>query len=476
MKNSAVGRTDMLTRSVSYLLVKLSVPPMAGMLIMSVFGLADTFFVARLGSDALAALTLVIPVQVLITSMASATGVGITSLIGRTLGRGERAYADNAAWHGVILAIVYGFLFIGLGMKYMDEILLFFGCETQIFVLSKGYMRIILAGCFFTFVPIILTSVIQGEGNTFLPVLISAVSMGLNVALDPVFIFGMGPISGMGLNGAAVAGVIAQGVSSLLVVGLVTKKKRFLSWSVRNFHPSFKVLIDIYRVGIPTLIMELTGVLIMGYLNRLLAGYSFTAVAALGIFLRIRSMMYMPVFGLIQGTMPIAAFAFGAGNYNRVKEILVKAAAASFLFMAAAWVIMQVYPMWIIQYFSREPALTLLGVNCMRTAALFIPLIGPVLILSTVLQAAGKGMEAMSLSLCRQIGFFLPLLIILPRYYSLNGIWMAFSISELLAACLALGFLLRLWRELQAPRVPFFLLFGWRYAAGRFLTWLKWRQ
>lgn len=449
---------------------------MAGMFIMSVFGLVDTFFVARLGSDALAALTLVIPVQVLITSMASATGVGITSLIGRTLGKGDRAYADNAAWHGVILAIFYGIIFIWLGMKYMDEILLLFGCETHIFVLSKGYMRIILGGCFFTFVPIILTSVIQGEGDTFFPVMIAMVSVALNVLLDPVFIFGMGPIAGMGLNGAAAAGVIAQGVSSLLAVSLVVKRKRILSWSIRNFHPSIRVFMDIYRVGVPSLVMELTGVLIMGYLNRILAGYSYTAVAALGIFLRIRSMMYMPVFGLIQGTMPIAAFAFGAGNFNRVKEILVKASAASFAFMALAWFIMQVHPLWIIQYFSREPALTLLGVNCMRTAALFVPLIGPVLILSTILQAAGKGVEAMVLSLCRQIGFFLPLLIILPHYYSLNGVWMAFAASEFLAACLALLFLVRLWRELQRPGVPFFLLFGWRYALRRFLVWLKWRQ
>jgi D-methionine transport system ATP-binding protein len=181
----------MLTQGVAYLLAKLSLPAMTGMILFSMFSLADTWFVARLGPDYLAALTLVIPVQVLITSMASATGVGITSLIGRALGSGQRAYADNSAWHGLGLSIIYGFLLPLLGLAYIDELLCCFGCSKQILLLSKGYMQILLLGSVFTFVPIILCSVIQGEGNTFLPVLVSLVGIISNVILDPIFIFGM---------------------------------------------------------------------------------------------------------------------------------------------------------------------------------------------------------------------------------------------------------------------------------------------
>jgi Na+-driven multidrug efflux pump len=184
----------MLTQGVAYLLAKLSLPAMTGMILFSMFSLADTWFVARLGPDYLAALTLVIPVQVLITSMASATGVGITSLIGRALGSGQRAYADNSAWHGLGLSIIYGFLLPLLGLAYIDELLCCFWCSKQILLLSKGYMQILLLGSVFTFVPIILCSVIQGEGNTFLPVLVSLVGIISNVILDPIFIFGLGPV------------------------------------------------------------------------------------------------------------------------------------------------------------------------------------------------------------------------------------------------------------------------------------------
>ncbi len=448
---------------------------MAGMMIFSMFSLVDTLFVARLGSDCLAALTMVIPVQVLIASMASATGVGITSLVGRTLGSNESAYADNAAWHGLILGIIYGCVFPLLGFHYMDELLIFFGCSTKILILSKGYMQILLSGCIFTFVPIILCSAIQGEGNTLLPVLISIIGIAFNVILDPIFIFGLGPIKAMGLEGAALAGVLAQVLCTILAGGIVICRKQFLSWSLYHFKPSCKVLIDIHRVALPSLIMELTGVFIMGYINRILAGFSFTAVAALGVFLRIRSMMYMPVFGLIQGTMPIAAFAYGAGKFDRVKETIIKASTLAFAFMLAAWYIMQIHPLCIIKYFSTDPALTVLGVNCMRLATVFIPLIGPVLILNTVLQAVDRGFTAMLLSLCRQLGFFLPLLIFLPDHLGLNGVWLAFSLSELLAAMLALLIFVRLWRTLPKKKnSPFFTAFGWQYVFKRIGAWLRW--
>ncbi len=465
----------MLTLGVGYLLARLSLPAMAGMIIFSMFSLMDTWFVAKLGPDNLAALTMVIPVQVLITSMASATGVGITSLIGRALGSGQRAYADNAAWHGLVLSLIYGLVFALLGLAYIDELLHFFGCSSKIFLLSKAYMQILLMGCVFSFVPIILMSVIQGEGNTLVPVLISLVGIIINVVLDPIFIFGLGPIKAMGLKGAAYAGVLAQILVTVLAGALAVKKKRFLSWSTANFAPSWGVLLAIYRVGFPTLVMELAGVIVLGYMNRILAGFSFTAVAAMGVFLRIRSMLYMPVFGLVQGTMPIAAFAFGAGNLERVKETIIKAGVTSFVLMIIAWFIMQFHPLLFITYFSQDPALTVLGVNCMRLATIFIPLIGPVLILNTVLQAVDRGFTAMFLSLCRQLAFFLPLLIFLPQHLGLNGVWLAFSLSELLAAMLALIIFIRLWRTLQIKRnSPFFLAFGWSYVMRRIYAWLKW--
>lgn len=450
---------------------------MMGMMIYSIFSLCDTFFVARLGAPALAALSFCIPVQVLLVSIGSATGVGLTSLIARTLGSGERARADNAAWHGVLISFVYGGLFLAFGFRFMDDLLLLFGCTPETFALARGYLQIILAGCVFAFVPVTLGNIVQGEGNTTIPVLVSLAAIVLNVLFDPFFIFGLGPVKAMGLNGAALASVLAQVLSSILLVVIVMRRRAYLSWSWEHFNPSISVVAGIYKVGLPTMVMEIAGVLVMIYINRILAGYSYTAVAALGIFLRIRSLVFMPVLGLLQGTMPIASFAYGARQYDRVKEVLIKASATATLIMAGGWIIMQCYPLWIMNFFSSDPGLTYVGVTCLRLATIFLPLIGPVLILSTVLQALGKGMTAMWLSLARQLGFFLPLLFFLPPLLQLNGVWLTFSIAELLSALLGCVFLIYLWRQLQTPknRQPVIMMFNRGYFFKRLLAWMRWQ-
>lgn len=465
----------MVNQSVGSLLIRLSFPATAGMMLYSLFSLIDTFFVARLGSLSLAALTLMIPVQILLISVSSATGVGLTSLIGRTLGSGNVRVADNVAWHGVIISIIYGAIFMVLGMRYIDALLILFGCTPETFALSKEYLKIILWGSFFTFLPMTLGNIVQGEGNTFLPMIVSLTGIILNVLLDPVFIFGWGPIPALALNGAAIATVLSQMLITVLIVAVVARKSSLLTWSWNHFRPSWRVISDIYRVGFPTMVMEITSVAIMAVLNRILTGYSSTAVAALGIFLRVRSLAYMPVYGLAQGTMPITAFAFGAGLADRVKETMIKASTLGFFFMGIAWLIMQYYPVWVVELFSYDPALTLVGVTCMRIATMFLPLMGPLVILYTVLQSVGKGFSAMWLSLARQVVLFLPLLLILPRYYSLNGVWLAFAISELCAAGLALLFFIHLWSTLQRRnKVAVFMLLRHGYFFDRFKSWLRW--
>ncbi len=184
---------------VGRLIVSLSFPAMAGMLLSAVFGLIDTFFVARLGPASLAALTICIPIEILLVSTGSATGVGLTSLISRTLGQKDPLLADNIAWHGLAIGIVYGIFFSCLGVAKLDELLIFFGCTPEIFALCRDYLYIILMGSIFTFVPMIAAHIIQGEGNTYLPMLSSILVIFLNVLLDPLFIFGLGPINADGL-------------------------------------------------------------------------------------------------------------------------------------------------------------------------------------------------------------------------------------------------------------------------------------
>ena len=464
---------NMLQDSVAKLLFRLSLPTTTGMIVYSLFSLIDTFFVAKLGALPFAALTLVIPLQILIISVSSATGTGLTSLIGRTLGSGDVQLADNVAWHGIVISFVYAGLAIGLGLHYIDSLLILFGCTPETFALSKEYMYIILWGSLFTFLPMTLGNIIQGEGNTFLPMVISLLGISLNVLFDPIFIFGWGGIPALGLNGAAIATVLSQVVITVVIVALVKGKKAQLTWSWASFRPSLGVVKEIYRVGFPAMVMEMVAVFNLAIINRTLTGYSYTAVAALGIFMRIRSLAYMPVHGLAQGTMPIASFAYGACSFDRVKETIIKSSALAFVFLGTAWLVMQNQSVWVMRYFSQDPMLTVVGVTCMQMATLFLPFMGPLVILYTVLQAVGKGFTAMRLSLTRQVVFFLPLLLILPRYFSLNGVWLAFSISELLTTAMALVFLIGLWRDLQdRNKFTVVMLFRGGYLWDRLRAWL----
>jgi Na+-driven multidrug efflux pump len=221
------------------------------------------------------------------------------------------------------------------------------------------------------------------------------------------------------------------------------------------------------------MVMEMVAVFNLAIINRTLTGYSYTAVAALGIFMRIRSLAYMPVHGLAQGTMPIASFAYGARSFDRVKETIIKSSALAFVFLGTAWLVLQYQSVRVMQFFSQDPLLTVVGVTCMQMATLFLPFMGPLVILYTVLQAVGKGFTAMRLSLTRQVVFFLPLLLILPRYFSLNGVWLAFSISELLTAAMALVFLIGLWRDLQdRNKFTVVMLFRGGYLWDRLRAWL----
>lgn len=444
-------------------------------MVFSLLSLAETYFVSQLGARSMAALTLCIPVYALVVSTASGTGVGVTSVISRTLGEGNIKYADNVAWHGILISIIYSVVFIWAGLKYIDSLLILFGCTPEIFALSKGYLIINLLACTFTFPAMMIANIIQGEGNTVIPMLTMLMGMTLNVLLDPIFIFGYGHLRALGLNGAALAGVLAQLLVTIMLVVLLFKRRGYLTWSIRNFRPDLKVMKDIYSVALPSTVMEILGVLVMVFLNRIVAGFGVKSLAALGIFLRIRSLAFMPIYGICQGALPVIGFAYGARKYDRVKEAIIKSLVISWLFASAAWLIIQLYPVWLINFFSTDLVLIRVGAEGMRLATFFLPVMGPIIVFYTILQAMGKGVTAMWLSLIRQLGLFLPMLIVFPRYTGLRGVWWSFSWSEIASVFLTIFFLVKLWRELQSRRkLAMLMLLRPRFFWRRLTAWLRW--
>lgn len=469
-----INRQDMLQRKTGLLLFQLSWPVMGGNVIFSLLCLVETYFVSLLGAVPLAVTTLTIPVQIFMTAIASAAGVGLTSYISRVLGEGRRSEAINAAWHGVLLAIAMGFLMWWVSSAYLDDMLLFSGCTPETFALAKSYLTIMLKGSIFLFMAIILANIMQGVGDTLWPMVIALVGLVVNIILDPLLIFGCGFIPAEGLSGVAMATVAGYLCAALLTIYLLIRRYPSLVKVGQYFVPRLSIITAILRVGLPALVMEIATLFVMVFMNRVLVTYGSAAVAVLGIFLRIRSLVYMPVFGLNQGVMPVAGFAYGARLNDRVKETMIKGCTIAFFLIAAAWGPMQWNPAWIMHFFSHNPELSRLGEDCLRWATLVLPLMGPLIILTTILQAVDRGLEAMWLSLFRQLLFFLPLVIALPRWLGLNGVWLAFALSELFAFLLGCYFFKLLWKELNPHRRIRILTLSPSYTAGRIMAWLRW--
>jgi len=295
------------------------------------------------------------------------------------------------------------------------------------------YIWIILVGATAMYIPMIANSILRGEGNTFIPMVTMLIGSIMNIILDPLFIFGYGIFPRMGIEGAAVATVLSRIISGSFIVYMLFKGNNEVKVSFRNFEFDFSVIKDIYQVGFPAVLMQVLASVMIGGLNVILAGYSSTAIAAMGIYFRLQSFVFMPVFGLNQGYLPIVGYNFGYNNSKRVKEVMKAGFLTGFVFTVLGFAIFQLFPEQLILLFGDSPELMEIGVKALRIISLAFPVIGPAIVGGTTFQAVGKGMPSLILSFSRQILILLPLAFLLGKIGGLDLIWYAFPIAELIA-------------------------------------------
>jgi putative MATE family efflux protein len=421
------------TEPILPLLFKLAVPSILSMFIQSMYNVVDSIFVARLSEDALAALSLAFPIQMAQIAVAVGTGVGASSLISRSLGRGNRQDAEKAASHVLLLAIVYGAISAFIGVFLSEQLIGIFTDDPLLIDYGTRYIWIILVGAMAMYIPMIANSILRGEGNTFIPMVTMLIGAIMNIILDPLFIFGYGVFPRMEIEGAAVATVLSRIISGSFIVYMLFKGENQVKVSFRNFEFDFSVIKDIYQVGFPAVLMQVLASVMVGGLNTILDGYSSTAIAAMGIYFRLQSFVFMPVFGLNQGYLPIVGYNFGYNNSKRVKEAMKAGFLTGFAFTLLGFVIFQLFPKQLILLFGDSPELLEIGVKALRTISLAFPVIGPAIVGGTTFQAVGKGMPSLILSFSRQILILLPLAFLLGRIGGLDLIWYAFPIAELIA-------------------------------------------
>lgn len=418
------------TEPILSLLFKLSIPSIIAMAIQALYNVVDSIYVGRLSTDALSALSLSFPIQMIIIGIAVGTGVGTSSLISRLLGKGEKDRASNAAEHVVLITIAYGIIIAIIGFLFSDSLIQLFTSNQKLISLSTEYISIILMGSFALFFPMISNNILRGEGNTVTPMIAMILGAVINIIIDPFFIFGISFFPKLGVQGAAVATVLSRAISGIFLLFMLFSNKNELKLNFSDFNFDFSIVKSIYKVGFPAMVMQLLGSFMLGGMNRILASFSSTAIAAGGIYFRLQSFVFMPVFGLNQGYMPIIGYNYGHQKPKRMKKTIKYAFIVAFGFTTTGFIIFQTIPSALIRLFNNDPELIKIGTTALKNISIAFPIIGPAIIISTTFQAIGKGIPSLIQSFMRQIVVLLPLMYLLGQRFGLSTLWYAFPISE----------------------------------------------
>lgn len=440
MSVSLREENKMAVRPVFPLLMSMAIPPMISMLIQSLYNIVDSMFVAKIGEDALTAVSLAFPVQTLIVACSVGIGVGVNSYISRSLGREDQEGADSAVAHGLLMAAFVAVLFIIAGQFLLEPFFRLFSDDPAILADAITYTNICLTFCAGSFIHICIEKVFQSTGSMIFPMLLQALGAITNIILDPIMIFGLFGFPAMGVKGAAVATVIGQHTAMLASLLVFLLGKFAVRLDLRNFHFSWKMIRDIASIAIPNSCMNALGsVLVMG-LNSILIGFSNTAVSLFGIYYKLQTFVFMPASGLTQGAMPIMGFSYGAGNGKRLQHILSISLRVCFVIMAVGCVLFMAAPEWLLGLFDASEEMLAIGVPSLRIISVsFLPAtIG--FILPTMFQSMGQGGYSLIVFLLRQLVITLPAASILSGPFGLTGIWASFILAESIAAGVALLF------------------------------------
>lgn len=430
------------TKPVVPLIVGMSLPAILSMTVSALYNIIDSYFVAGYSNDAFTALSIAFPLQMIMVAIGVGTGVGINSLVSRRLGEGNQKEAEKAAENGLFLAVCSWLLMAFTGAFLSRP---FFEMTTSdAAVVSYGviYIRICMILSIGSFIQMIIEKTLQATGNMILPMCSQLIGCILNIILDPVLIYGYFGAPRMGIAGAALATVIGQWMGMFFCIFAFFIKQKVIHVSFRNFRPSLRIIKDIYQVGVPSIVMQSITSIMVTLMNMILIQFGKAAVNVLGIYFKLQSFVFMPVFGLNQGLMPVLGYNFGARLKKRMKQALATGMTGAVILMTVGLIIFQIFPAQLIQIFSPDEATMAIGVPALRIISLsFIPAaIG--ISGSTLFQAMGMGIRSLIMSLVRQLIFLLPSAYVLAKLGGEHYIWYSFLIGEVFSLILCIYFLL----------------------------------
>lgn len=435
---------EMAKKPIPKLLLKFSLPAIIGLVVNALYNIVDSIFVGRgVGDLALAGVTVGLPVVTIYMACIMLIGMGATSLISLRLGEGKGDEAEKVIGNSLTLFLIIGITLSVLGVIFLEPILIFFGASPDVLPYAADYMKIILLGSIFFAIGTGMNNFIRAEGNPKIAMNTMLIGAVTNIILDYIFIF----VFNWGIKGAAVATIISYAISSAWVLYYFLSGNGTLKIRSENLKPNKLIVKRIVVVGFPTFVLQVTSSIQQLILNRSLALYGGDlALAVIGIIMSITTFLIMPAMGISQGAQPIIGFNYGAKKFERVKETLKLSIISSTSIVTIGFIVSKIWPSQLISLFNSNPELIELGTHAMGIFFKFIPLVGLQMISSSYFQAVGKPNQSTLLALSRQVIIFIPLLVILPRMWGLEGIWWSAPFSDL-GAFVVTG--LWLWAEVK---------------------------
>ena len=415
------------------LLLRLSLPGIASTVTASLYNVVDTFWVARLGHEAIAALTIVFPYQILFVAVAVGTGIGITSLVSRRFGERNLEATHHIAGQIFFLSVGIGLIFILAAVLFSEQILVAIGATPDILDFADQYLVIIAYGAPMIIFAMISGQLIRGSGDAVKPMIIMISASVLNIVLDPLMILGIGPFPEMDIRGAAWATVIAQSLGAAIALFYLLAHRTAYTIRAKHLLPDLSVLKDIYRVGAPSMILELTESFAFVLFNIVVSAFGSVAIAAVGLVIRISDLAFMPIIGVSNGLLPIIGYNFGARLFHRLWKATVIASLGIAALLAVATVVIEVLAPQVIGIFSQEQELMKTTIPAIRILLSTLIFIGPTIMFITVFQGLSRGAMALVLSLIRQFLLFIPLLYLFRYIWGLYGIWWSLPVSDVLS-------------------------------------------
>lgn len=438
------------TMPVGKLIFNMSLPMMVSMLVQALYNIVDSIFVAKLSENALTAVSLAFPLQTLLIAVGAGTGVGMNALLSKSLGEKNFKKANDTAANAAVLYILSYILFLILGFSvvkpfYLSQI---GNADVEIMEMGIEYLSTVMIFSFGLFTQFFFERLLTSTGRTIFSMTSQLTGAVTNIILDPILIFGLFGAPKMGVTGAAIATVIGQCVAGIVAAACNHKYNHDVKLSFKGFKPDLKIIGTIYAVGVPSIIMQSIGSIMTYCMNRILIEFSSTATAVFGVYFKLQSFFFMPVFGLNNGITPIIAYNYGAKQRKRMIHTIKLSMAVAFCLTFVGFIAFEAIPQVLLGMFNSSQQLLEIGIPALRIIGIHFLIAWFCIVAGTVFQALGKAVFSMIVSIMRQLFVLVPAAYILAKVGGLHAVWWSFPIAEIISLAVSLTFLIRIYNTI----------------------------